>query len=649
MLARIRGARPQDALATPEGVRQAIADKLRALFPRGVQRVLLINPLPFPAAHFSAAQAKNRRYYAWPPYGIAVLRRELGSRGYQVKLVDHNYDILSFAHREADGQRIEAEVDQLWRRNTDAAIAAFQPDLVGLSCMFTMTHQMMVEVARHIRETAPGIPIMAGGVHVSNAPEFVLQSSPAIDFVGLYEGDVSFGDALDFANGKVGPESLAQLATLVDGAYLGITDRAQPKPSQINIIPDYDDLPVGEYGLLGELGSYRSWLPEGTRSSSALSVRGCRAHCSFCSVANFNGKGVRERDVHSVVDEIAHLKEKHGVTHIAWLDDDLFFNKERAMNLFNAIIERKLGITWCASNGLIASAASAAPDLVRAAAESGCIGITFGVESGSDKILREVHKPSAVKHCLKAGAMMKEYPQIFTRGFLIIGFPNETLGQIQETIDLAHKMELDWYGIQLLSPLPNTEIYKTMVELGLITDFEFKKNSEKDGSTLFVVRHGEKQRKMEEAGKHDAGTFQNPFLTRGPAHVPGREELHDLWLLVDYWINYEPILTQPDPVKLRKKRCILRDVCDRMTRNNPMANLFLGVVEYKLGDRSEATARYARATEYLDGSAYWRLRFEVLGLNELPDAGWRYGRNLEPGARAEEVIDPNLRNSGYTV
>ncbi|MDZ4784893.1 MAG: radical SAM protein, partial [bacterium] len=430
----------------------------------------------------------------------------------------------------------------------------------------------------------------------------------------LNECDVSFVDTLDFVRGKVGREKLSQLGTMIEGEYVTIKNRAAPSAEELNIEPDYCDLPIGEYSALGEVGTYRCWLPNNFKASSVLSNRGCRAHCSFCSVANFNGKGVRQRDVESVLDEIQHLKEHHGVNHIAWIDDDLFFNKTRAVALFEGIKNRNLNITWCASNGVIASATSSAPELLKAAVDSGCIGITFGVESGNDEILKDVHKPSGVKHFLKVGEMMKEYPRVFTRGFLIIGFPNEKLSQIKDTISLANKMDLDWYGIQLLSPLPNTEIYKTMVQLGIITDKEFEKNSDKDGNKFFTLRQGEKQRKEEEEGAKQATSFINVLDTKPDSHIPTREELHELWLVVDFLINYKPVLELQDLPKLKKKQAILRDICNRFTKANPLANLTLSIVEDRLGDKVQAEYRRSLTSQYLSSSAYWRTRFEAFDL-----------------------------------
>lgn len=595
-----------------------LSDKLVRTFAGNCQKILLINSLPFNTEHFEIRQARNSRYYAWPPYGIAVLCKALRDRGYDVHLIDFNLEILELISERQDIQdnesaREAAEIH--WKSRLREFVPNFKPDLVGLTCMFTMGHEMLIRTANFVKEEFQ-TPVIVGGVHVTNATKFVLNESVNIDFAGLYESDVSFCDFIDIINGKKEIDCLSQVATLVDEEYVAIDTRATPSEKDLNIIPDYDLLQVGKYSALGEIGSYRSWLPQGTKSTSVLTNRGCRARCSFCSVRNFNGMGVRARSIESVIDELAQLKEKYEIGHVAWIDDDLFYDQDRALQLFNEMADKNLGIKWCASNGIIASAAAKSPALIDAAARSGCIGMTFGLESGCNDILSAVHKPSRVRHYYAIGEMLKKHPQIFTRGFLIIGFPNETLNQMMKTVKMAQDIGLDWYGIQLLSPLPSTEIYAEMVSLGLIDDINLKKNKEGDGSKLFVVRQGEKQRQKEQLQKNKVEKFVNLFEGDWNT-IPTREQLHDIWLLVDYWINYEPILTIEDKDRLIKKKVILTDICDRMTKENPLANLFLGIINQKLGDFEESKIRRDVAKTYLDTSEYWKSRFEALNLNNI--------------------------------
>ena len=95
---------------------------------------------------------------------------------------------------------------------------------------------------------------------------------------------------------------------------------------------------------------------------------------------------------------------------------------------------------------------------------------------------------------------MNKYPKIFTRGFLIIGFPNETLQQVLDTINVSVEMALDWYTVQLLTPLPSTEIYTNqMIQAGKAKKGEL--NLDGEGFTIFSVRESERQRKIEEKTK----------------------------------------------------------------------------------------------------------------------------------------------------
>jgi len=152
--------------------------------------------------------------------------------------------------------------------------------------------------------------------------------------------------------------------------------RISPAGNNVNIKPEYGDLDIKLYSNFGEIGAYRFWWKKNTVASTILSNRGCRARCSFCSVRSFNGKGVRGRSLKSVVDELQFLKEYHGVNHVMWLDDDLLFDRERTIGMFNEIVKRNLNITWDASNGIIASALK--DEVLDAAATSGCIGMHFG-------------------------------------------------------------------------------------------------------------------------------------------------------------------------------------------------------------------------------------------------------------------------------
>lgn len=592
-------------------VKEKILQKILQKFSSPCERVLLVHPLQVSEPKLDLGVARNRRYYMYPPYSLGLLSVNLQRRGYTPLILDLNYSVFDFVVSGQDRAIPPEELTAVWKGKLQCAIEEFKPDVVGLTCTFTMGHEVLIRTADFIKECKASLPVVAGGVHVTNAREIVLREGRNIDFVSLYEGDVSFPNLLDFVNGKRDSSSLSQLGTLVDGTYQALQERTAPAPEDLNVIPNFGDLPLDRYSQLGEIGTFRYWRRPEALGGPVLSNRGCRAKCTFCSVANFNGPGVRQRSVQSVVDEIEALRDRYNITHITWLDDDLFYNVGRTLSLFQEITRRKLGITWDASNGVIGSAAVAHEELIHVAAESGCVGMFFGIESGNEEILRRIKKPSGIKHFLKLGEMAKRYPQIFTRGFLIIGFPNETLAQLRDTINLALTMDLDWYTVHLLTPLPSTPIYDEMVEMGLIEHGSL--NTEGEGFSLFSVREGERQRRREREQRENAQEFSDLFEGRLDV-VPTREQLTDLWFLIDYRINYGKILPQQHPVKLEKMRRFLAYVSDRITSAHPLSNLFLSVVESRLGHAEEANKRRRLAQEFLNGSQYWQQRFQVVGL-----------------------------------
>jgi radical SAM superfamily enzyme YgiQ (UPF0313 family) len=590
-------------------VKQAIYDRLIRLLPNGCKRVLLVTPPESPEKDFNRDLVLSRRYPCFPPYGPGILARNLEHRGYQGALLDLNFHVLKQGHESQTGFHF-----QVWKDKLVEKIEEFQPDLVGISVMFTISRPSVADVCMFLKARYPAIPIIAGGVCVSNDVEFLLRAVPQIDIGSFYEADRSLPDLLDVINGTKPASEIRQAAILRGQDFISTRERATPTDKEMDVQPEYYDLPIGDYARYGSMGAFNFMRGE-RKATTVISNRGCRARCSFCAVRNFNDLSVRGREVSSVVDEIEHLNVSHGISHFMWLDDDLLYNSKRAINLFNEITRRNLKITWDASNGLIAAAIT--PEIMHAASESGCIGFNLGLESGNDQILKSIHKPGTTKSYRRARQVLDRYPHIFIKGFMIIGFPNETVAQIRDTVNLACELQFGWYPLQLLTTLPGTEITLSMIEQGLIqppTDASFKGlaagSKSKGGGAL---------RQRERAEKFETLEFVDLLRTLPPQHVPTTAELDDLWFVADYRMNYEKILAIDEPAKLRNIQAMLQQVTDEYTVENAMGNLFLAVIASKLHDIAESQRRLAFADRYQRDSAYWTKRFTVLGMCEIAD------------------------------
>ena len=579
---------------------------------RRLDRVLFITPPDGEAELFRLSTARRRRYPNYPPYGQAVLAANLRQLGVESQILNLNHEILKAACGTSGDS---FDFNQSWQDETRKAVEQFAPNLIGVTCMFTMTHTSMKRLCEFLDEF--GIPIAIGGVHVTNDAERVLDDVPAADFAFTRESEVAIQKFVKVVRGEEAVERLGQV--ILNDTELGERHRfgfeLRPSLDELNVIPAYDLIDVSNLTQYGVIGNFHGFKPKGARFATCLSNRGCRAQCTFCSVRNFNGKAVRQRDVENVLDELQLLHERYGIEHITWLDDDLLKDHGRAIELFNGMVQRKLGLTWDATNGVIA--ASCTEEVVHAMAESGCIALNIGMESGNPDILRQIKKPGTVRNFLAAAEVLRRYEQIHARVFLMLGFPGETLGRINDTINVARTMDLDWCGITVLQPLPNTPIYDAMVAQGLIDEVgsaEVRFNSGGYG----------KQDQVDMGIRRSSQSFEDAFCSIDMESVPTREQLDDIWFFMNYHLNFHRLFGEERPNKIRQQISNLATLSDVISPEHGFALYFNCYLQHRLSGTIDRDL-IIRLEHKLNESPYWCDRFEAFGLSveDLKTANFR--------------------------
>lgn len=567
-------------------------------FPRNIRRVLLVNPPDADSSLFRIETAKRGRYTNYPPYGLGVLAQNLRDIGIDVRILNLNHIVLKEARSSAS-----FNFDVTWQSALWAEVAEFDPDLVGVTCMFTMTHTSFKRVCEYAA-TECGAVVAIGGVHVTNDVERVLDDVPYARVAFLREGDVAIKSFVSTANGG----TLGGMGQVIidDGKErFRFTAERQPGEDEIDVLPAYDLCDIGELSQHGTVGAFYCFKPKGARFATVLSNRGCRAQCTFCSVRNFNGKRVRQRSVSSVLDELQLLEETYGIDHVMWLDDDLLKDHKRAIELFDGKVRRGLKMTWDATNGLIA--ASCTDEVVRAMAESGCIAINIGMESGSPEILRKVKKPGTVENFIEAADILRKYPQIHSSVFLMVGFPGETMGQILQTIDVAKRMDMDWYRISPVQPLPNTPMYDAMVEQGLVQAVGSKE-------LRFMGGAYGKQAEIEQGHRMTTASFKEAFAAIAPDAIPTEDQITDIWFYMNFHLNFRRLFTETNPVKIEQQFAHLRTLSDVISPENGFALYFTAYLQRKFRGSVEAGVM-ERLTTRLETSPYWRDRFAAFDLS----------------------------------
>ena len=534
---------------------------------RKIKRILFVNPPDVDESIFDYEVAKRGRGNNYPSYGIGILTAQLSRLGYDTDIINLNHELLKRVYYSKNSK--EFNYLNEWQSLINEKVKEFKPDIIGVSCLFSVTHNSFKKVCKHIKNNFKNLPVIVGGVHVSHDLDGVFKDLEGVDFVCMYEADLALPNLFDIINGKKEIKDLAQFAFKSKDKIVSFKKRLVPDGHTMSVMPAYNKMDIRDHSKYGTIGSWHGMLKKDIVVSTAQSNRGCRASCTFCNVRTYHGKTVRHRTVDSVVDELLCLQNDYGVEHIVWLDDDLLKDHKRTLEMFNEMVKRNLKLTWDATNGVIAHSLKQ-KEIVQGAFESGCIGLHIGIESGNPEILKQIRKPGTVETFIEASEVLKMFPKINTRALLMLGFPNETLSMIFDTIELAEKINFDWANLSILQPWKGTPIYEEMSDAGLLGDKEGTLKTEDNDKAPYQLGTYSRQRAIESgkiAEKTNFNEIKNNFLDRIKAKdfnvIPSPGDLDNLWFYMNFRINFARLLREQRQDKIDQQYRFLRHITNK--------------------------------------------------------------------------------------
>lgn len=198
-----------------------------------------------------------------------------------------------------------------------------------------------------------------------------------------------------------------------------------------------------------------------------LFSRGCIYSCKYCA-ANQDGnvKKIRYRNKVQIVKELKNLKATYNIEGFSIIDDCFLTDQQKAIEICNYIKEEKLGLLW----SLAARVDQINDDILNALKNSGCIEIKFGIETGSDQLLRAMQKGTTVEKAEYAIKLTKSH-NIGVKLFIITGLPGETDDTHNETKNFLSKMRnndlVDRVSLLRYTPLPGSYIYENANNFGI--------------------------------------------------------------------------------------------------------------------------------------------------------------------------------------
>jgi len=402
------------------------------------------------------------------PLGLAYLHAVVEEAGYEV-------DTMFANHLSCD------------RFMTRLRAIADLPDVFGFN---VMSHNRVAtyRAIEYLHENYPEVDVILGGVHATVMYEQILEKYPWVTVV-LGEGERTFVEYL----ARPFPDE-------VDGiAYVENTGNIAVNPER-ELIKDLNTLPFPKHELFVN--------QPGRTLAGMLTSRGCPSACNFCVLDKMGRRRVRYRSPESVVAEIKHLQSLNPNLDTIWFHDDAFtLNIERAIDICMLIVEEGIQLRLVCS----ARFKPISEELIQWMEKAGFIHILFGLESGSDSVMKKIGKGVSKNDIRKAMQMLAE-SSIKVTSFLIVGLPGETEGTIQETINFVQELQGFCYmyydDVGVCMVYPGTRVYE---ESGLSDDFWLSDapvpfyNAEHDDKWLFAQKEWMRDHislpRMFEAGK----------------------------------------------------------------------------------------------------------------------------------------------------
>lgn len=337
-------------------------------------------------------------------------------------------------------------------------IKQFNPDVIGITCMFSRKKDDFFSCAHSIRNRFSESILVAGGTHPSLFAEEVIKTK-FFDYCIIGEGEASFLDLINRLSYKTKPLEHIEGIAFMRNSNVHIT----PKK---NYIDDLDKIPFPSRDLINyEAYVSRKNVLHGLglgRAASIITSRSCPNRCNFCSMYKIHGPRWRGRSAKNVVDEIIELKERYSIEELFIMDDNFTFYKERVMEICERINKSKIKIHWNTPNGI--SINTLDKELLSVMKKSGCKSICIAIESGDEELRNKVIGKHLTNKKIEEVTKNAAKLGLFIIAFYIIGMPGETKEKFNQTLEQVKKLPFNGVAAAFANPMPGTKLYQDCLD-----------------------------------------------------------------------------------------------------------------------------------------------------------------------------------------
>lgn len=358
-----------------------------------------------------------------PFLGIGYIGSWLEKYRYEVKITDpHTFN-----------WNINKAVEEILKHN---------PQAVGVTAG-TNNRLKAIELIKELKNKNSDLFIFTGGPHFALTAENALEVVPEIDVVIKGEGEITSQELLDEFQKDKDFNKVQGIFYRQNGKIIETPDK--PFEHDIDKFPlNWDLFEVEKY--------HRNIDETNIRAIGVISSRGCPNRCAYCVNAAFRKGVFRMRSPIKFVDEIEYLHKKYGFKGFDFWDDTLTISKEHVKRICNEILNRGLNIKWYAR----ARVNTVDKEMLFLMKKAGCIRISYGVESGSPRILEIIRKNITPRQAIEAAQISSDLGMKVVMNFMV-NLPYERIEDLKMTIDLMKKLGkiknvIPAYGFSIIYP-----------------------------------------------------------------------------------------------------------------------------------------------------------------------------------------------------
>lgn len=388
---------------------------------------------------------KNKGFYVnYPPLGLAYLAAVLERENFKVKIIDA---VTSLMGEEGILKTVSEE----------------RPKVVGIT-VTTPTLRVVYRLVQRLKEIGPQMVIVLGGPHISAQPEIISSLKVEFGFRGeAEEGLPKLVKSIveEQRSTHLPVHGCTQIGAFPDIPGLVWLEDREVRMNSHPVISRLDSLPFPARHLLDN-GRYINPTCS-AKTTSLITTRGCPYNCLFCSRAV--REEYNERSVDNVIEEIREVVEKLRIEYITLMDETFTQSRKRVEEVVRKIKENKLNFKWACQTrvNLIDK------ELIKAMHDVGCVNLSFGVESSSERIRELLKKPPPKKDYENVVKWSREIG-METNAYYMFGHPTETLSDLKETINFALSLNSDYASFNLTTVFPGSPLYRQMLKENLISE-----------------------------------------------------------------------------------------------------------------------------------------------------------------------------------